>query len=338
VQAFDATTGVSTGPSQLLFAAADPTREGIRMEAAAVAPTGQIALLYSHSNGPLYAAFLAPAPAADASVAGLSVLKSNVVLSSNYTNSGGSTEESHVIWSNPTQSFVMSWVAGYVESIAEFTATGGQTAGGVAAVSTDNGTTTGNYTEGCVGTSGDLLAIDWLSGIPNKNQTGITVYNTLGAQVGGFTYVAPQQNGLAELAGTASGFVLVYAPETGGLTTTGVFIPTTASGLADAGAFPTYTISIPGGTSLGMQAISDGVGTGGAGGVGLALMGATATSLAYVHADGITLDGPVSVFATGAQNSLSQVSLTNFNGSFVVTLFNLTNGVFGTQIAASGCN
>jgi hypothetical protein len=67
-------------------------------------------------------------------------------------------------------------------------------------------------------------------------------------------------------------------------------------------------------------------------------MGATSTSFAYVHADGITLDGPVSVFAAGEQNSYSQVSLTNINGSFVVTLFNLTNGVFGTQIAASGCN
>ena len=203
---------------------------------------------------------------------------------------------------------------------------------------TDNGTTTGNYTESSLGTSGDLLAIDWLSGIPNKNQTGITVYDTSGAQVGGFTYVAPQANGLAEVAGTANGFVLVYAPETGGLTTTGVFIPTTASGLADAGAFQTFTIPIPGGTSLGLQAVSDGVGTGGAGGVGLALMGATSTSFAYVHADGVTLDGPVSLFGTGNQNSYSQVSLTNINGSFVVTLFNLTNGVFSTQIAASGCH
>ncbi|HEY2900255.1 MAG TPA: hypothetical protein VGL59_06750 [Polyangia bacterium] len=347
VQAFDATTGLSKGPSQPLFAVADPTREGVRMEAVAVAPSGQIALLYSHSNNPLYAAFLAPAAAADGGVAGLMVLTSNIVVAPIFTNSGGTIESSHVIWSNATQSFVMSWVGdAYVESIAEYTATGAPSPGGVEVVSTDNGTTSGNVTENCVGISGDLLAIDWQSGMPNKNQTGITVYNTQGQQVGAPTYVAPQQNGLAELAGTANGFVLVYAPETGGLTTTGVFIPTTAGGLADAGTFPTYTIRIPGGTSLGLRAISDGVGTGGAGGVGLALMGATSTSFAYVHADGTTLDGPVSVFATGYQNSSSQVSLTNINGSFVMTLFQQTANatgpgapsLFGAQIAASGCN
>ena len=346
VQAFDETTRASKGPAQMLFAVADPGREGMNMEAVAVAPTGQIALLYSHSNNPLYAAFLAPATGADGGVAGLTVLESNLVVGPVFTHSGGTIESAHVFWSNATQSFVVSWVGdAYTESIAEFSATGDQVAGGVAAVRTDNGTTAGNVTENCAGASGDLLAIDWLSGIPGKNQTGITVYDTSGTQVGGFTYVASQPNGLAELAGTANGFVLVYAPETGGLTTTGVFIPATASGLADAGSFPTYTLSIPGGTALGLRAISDDVGTGGAGGVGLALMGATSTSFAYVHADGTTVGGPVSVFGSGAQNSYSQVSLTNINGSFVMTVFQLTvnagNGLpsmFSTQIAASGCN
>jgi len=171
------------------------------------------------------------------------------------------------------------------------------------------------------------------------------VYDTSGTQVGGFNYLASQPNGLAELAGTANGFVLVYAPETGGLTTTGLFIPTSASGPADAGTFPTYTISIPGGTALGLLAISDDVGTGGAGGVGLALMGATSTSFAYVHADGTSVGGPVSVFGVGYQASFSQVSLTNINGSFVMSVFELTvnagNGLpsmFTTLIAASGCD
>src|ERR1022692_4873482 len=248
VQAFDRSTGTSKGHAQVLFPVADPTREYVSVEAAAVAPTGEIALLYSHANNPLYAAFLAPATGADAGVAGLTVLQSNVVVSPVFTHSGGTTESAHVFWSNATQSFVMSWVGdAYTESIGEFSATG-QNMGSVAAVHTDNGTTAGNVTESCAGASGDLLAIDWLSGIPGKNQTGITVYDTSGTQVGGFTYVASQPNGLAELAGTANGFVLVYAPETGGLTTTGVFIPATAGGLADAGTFPTYTPSIPGGT------------------------------------------------------------------------------------------
>jgi hypothetical protein len=315
------------------------------VDAAAVAPTGEIALLYSHANNPLYAAFLAPATGADAGVAGLTVVQSNLVVGPIFTQNGGTTESAHVFWSNATQSFVVSWVGdAYTESISEFSVTG-QSMGGVAAVRTDNGTTAGNVTEASAAGSGDLLAIDWLSGISGKNQTGITVYDTSGTQVGGFTYLVPQVNGLAELAGTANGFVLVYAPQTGGMTTTGVFIPATAGGLADAGTFPTYTISIPGGTALGLIAISDNVGTGGAGGVGLALMGASSTSFAYVHADGTTVGGPVSVFGVGFQASFSQVSLTNINGSFVMTVFELTvnagNGLpsmFTTLIAASGCD
>jgi hypothetical protein len=57
-----------------------------------------------------------------------------------------------------------------------------------------------------------------------------------------------------------------------------------------------------------------------------------------VRADEITVDGPISVLGSGDQNSYSQVSLTNINGSFIMKLFNLTNGVFSTQIAPSGCN
>jgi hypothetical protein len=142
------------------------------------------------------------------------------------------------------------------------------------------------------------------------------------------------------LAATANGFVLVHSPEADGLTTTGVFIPTTASGLADAGTFPTYNVSVPGGTSNRMRAISDGVGTGGAGGVGLALMSADSTSFAYVHADGVTVDGPVTLFGTGYHDSTSQISVTNFNGSFVVTRSGglPPPGGVATQIAASGCH
>lgn len=74
--------------------------------------------------------------------------------------------------------------------------------------------------------------------------------------------------------------------------------------------------------------------TGGAGGVGLALQYPTMVSFAYVNTDGIGHQGPDTVFphtyATG-----DEVSLTNFGGSFVVSLYNASAN--STQIAASGC-
>jgi hypothetical protein len=69
-------------------------------------------------------------------------------------------------------------------------------------------------------------------------------------------------------------------------------------------------------------------------------MTTSGTSFAYVHADGVTFDGPVTVFGTGTHDGTSQISLTNFNGSFVVTRSGglpPPDGV-ATQIAASGCN
>jgi hypothetical protein len=336
VQAFDAATAASKGPATALFTQGAPGHS-LAVQAAAVAPSGQIAILYTLAGiNQLYATFLGPA--ADAGAAGLTVLGSAELTTSFAI---GDADPAHVIWSNATQSFVFSWFEQMsFEKIAMYSVTGGQNAGAVAAVSTDNGVTTGDpgsAGEGSVGFSGSLLASEWVSGIAGGTQLGITTYSTLGAQVGGITYVAPKAE-YATLAGTASGFVLVHSPEADGLTTTGVFIPTTATGLADAGAFPTYTI--PGGTSHRMRAISDDVGTGGAGGVGVALMTASATSFAYVHADGVTFDGPVSVFGTGYHDSTSEISLTNFNGSFVVTRTGGLPPAMGgvaTQIAASGC-
>jgi hypothetical protein len=132
VQSFDATTALSNGPATVLFASPD-SNTSVHLEAAAVAPTGEIALSYSeYSGGHFYVAFLGPA--ADGGVAGLTVLN-NVLVTANYEIVEGSP--SHVIWSNATQSFVVSYVAGGpVESIAMLTATGGETPGGVAAVTT----------------------------------------------------------------------------------------------------------------------------------------------------------------------------------------------------------
>jgi putative transposon-encoded protein len=64
----------------------------------------------------------------------------------------------------------------------------------------------------------------------------------------------------------------------------------------------------------------------------------SSTSFAYVHADGVTYDGPVTVFGNGAnEDNSSEVALTNINGSFVVTPFGSMGSGLATEIAASGC-
>jgi|HubBroStandDraft_1064217.scaffolds.fasta_scaffold52510_2 hypothetical protein len=341
LQAFDATTAVSKGPATKLFVGPDPNGGNDRIipRATAVAPTGQIALVYTDSTG-LYAAFLESA--ADGGVPALTLL-TNVQIARGGTNNVDSASV-HVIWSSATVSFVVSWVGtNYVESIAKYTATGGQTAGGVSAVTTDNGVTADDTIgQASAGVSGSLVGIEWGSGLaPPATSLGLTVYNSLGDQVGGPTYLASgvtsSAAGLATLAGTAQGFVCVYCPfQTNGAPTTMVFAPTTDTGLADAGAYPTRTISAL--TTYYMRAISDDVGIGGAGGVGVGLMNATSTSFAYVHADGVTVDGPVTVFGTGytSNGGTPWLSLTNINGSFVATVYDSNSG--STQIAASGCN
>ncbi len=340
VQAFDATTAKSKGPAKEFFPApGDTNNVTVVVTAAAVAPTGQIALLSTDTyRRALFVTFLDSA--SDGGVAGLQFLQT-VTLS----HGARLSDPEHVIWSNASHSIFESWSgANYFESVAKFTATGGQTAGGVASVTTDQGSTTGepnNSGGASAGQSGDLLGVEWRSSV--QNSVGLTAFNALGDQVGSYAYFGtfPGSNGpIADtLAGTAQGFVGVY---TYNAATTEVFVPNSVfvpdGGLPDAGAF--RTVAIPGSNALQLHAVGDDVATGGAGGVGVAQLFTSSVSFAYVHADGLAYDGPVSVFGNGANsNNISQVSVMNINGSFVVTLFAPmgSGGVPATQIAASGC-
>ena len=330
VQAFDPTTAVAKGPAQPLFTGPNPNpgNAGLSVDAAAVAPTGQMALVYHDSKG-FSVAFLDAA--ADGGAAGLTVVKTLLLDSSPY----GHGDPAHVIWSNTSQSFVISTLGlNGVPTIAKYTAAGAQTAGGVAAVTTDDmGQTYSDAPgEGSVGESGGLLGIVWVSNNAT-NPEALTVYSAIGTQVGGVEYVGGVNGPFATLAGVAGGFVTVYANQNGP-TTTGLFIPTAGGAFQDGGT----TFSVPGVGASKLRAISDGVGSGGAGGVGLGLLyqGGNSAGFAYIHADGTTVDGPVTVFSTGPQ-AQAEISLTNLNGSFV-TAFNANGNQVSTQIAASGCN
>ena len=336
VQGFDPSTGTSNGPAQPLFAGPDPNPGNtlLTVAGAAIAPTGQIALVYQTQSYGVWVTFLEPS--ADASVGGLTVLRSVQFQAGSYL----SVPDCHVTWSNVTESFVVSAkTATNTVAIGEYTATGGGTAGGVSAVATDDTGTTGDSAQqGGVGVSGSLLGVEWLSGLSSPTSFGLTVYNSIGSLVGGPTYVGlGGDDTVAALAGTANGFVCAYCAYQHTTPTMILFASTSGGEIADGGTFPTSTLTTL--SSSRVSAVSDNVGTGGAGGVGVAMLFDNSTGFAYVHADGHTVDGPVNVFSTGrAGGAPSEISLTNYNGSFVITVYGQTGSNVFTQIAASGCN
>ncbi len=74
--------------------------------------------------------------------------------------------------------------------------------------------------------------------------------------------------------------------------------------------------------------------TGGVGGVGLALLFGSGVSFTYLNADGKGYMGLNSVFPHTYSNG-DWASLNNFNGSFVVSLYDSANHL--TKAAVSGC-
>jgi hypothetical protein len=332
-----------------------------QVQAAAVAPTGQIALLYA-TNGSgfsLYVAFLDSADDAgadsDAGAAGL-VLNQVVQIDGS---AASFDDPNHIIWSNASQAFVVSWVTydannGAAVSVAKFTAEGGATAGGVAVLPTDvaNSAVAATYATGSAGESGNLLGVEYQSTLA-PNDPSLTVLNTLGQQVGStiaFAIGGPigtttNDSVWATVAGTAQGFVGFYQNPGANITSeptgsvTEVFVPVSNGAVVGDGGITYPTFTFPGSSSAAWaRAVSDDVGTGGNGGVGVAILnGQSSLQFAYVHANGVDHDGPVTALTGGPTGFGGEgISLTNFNGSFVMTMFN-NNGTNSTQIVASGC-
>ena len=337
-QAFDATTGNSKGPAQPLFTV-PLTGGGQGVSSAAVAPTGQIALVYydyDSGNGGLWVAFLDSAGDAGVGAAGLQVVH-QVELEALYFDGA---DPAHVIWSNASQSFVVSWVGnpnGIQESVAKFLPTGEPTGGGAAVVPTDdNGAVQGEPAyvgEASSGESGNLLGVYFESALAS-HQPALTILDLTGNQVGQPLYLAGgiPSGGWGTLAGTAQGFVSVFnPPQTTG--TSVVFVPVADGGVvtSDAGTFP--TLAFPGTAAGEGRAISDNVGSGARGGVGVALFESTSSvTFAYVSADGATYKGPVAPFAV---TNINGYSMSTFNGSFIVGAFDYRTG--STTAAATGC-
>jgi hypothetical protein len=343
-QAFDPSTGASLGPSKLLIpGGSDENNSSFNfLFSAAIAPTGQIVVVNAgavEGVPSLRAAFLTPSSDAGVGLGGGVglQLERQVVVTSSYSADGNDTPP-QVIWSNASNSFLLSYgtsaSGNYGIAIAEYSADGAVTLGGTF-VPTDSSGGSENIRPSA-GVSGNLVGVPFLSTLSStKNYPGLSVLNSQGTQVGSSIYIANAAVAYAvtiAVAGTPQGFVAAFSEQSSTLVT---FVPTSSSGIVtDGGAFPPMTLlgTVAGGN--GLLAVGDDVGTGGANGVGVALqLSSGVLSFAYVSADGSKMSGPVSVLPWEQSN---QFSITNYNGSTVLTLSGPSN--FSAQIAASGCH
>jgi hypothetical protein len=225
---------------------------------------------------------------------------------------------------------------------------GGQAAGGVGTIPT---TFFPNASEVSVGESGNLLGVEYPEGgqssedgvfgvalsilDESENAVGSPIVLASGSQVNSGLQVT-------SVAGIAQGFVCFYTP-TSQLDFAEFFVSTApdagvVGAPADGGVatLPGFTINAK---VFDARAITDNVGTGGLGGVGVALLlDNGAVSFAYVDADGVGHEGPYQIFAQGGGDSEEgapgAVSMTNFNGSFSISVYN--SATTSSQIVATG--
>lgn len=352
VQAFDPVSGASAGPAQSLL---DTGLTGaVYVTSAAVAPTGQIALLYTSAgsgfaagaNGGaaygLWAVFLDAS--ADGGPAGLRVVTTFQLQVDQYQLEAIPS----AIWSTLSQAFVFSWrhAPNHDIRIAKFLVNGHTASGGTDSVTTTNANNS-VYNEGHVGAAGNLFGVHYNA--TENIWPYLTVLDPSGNVVGSPVALANNQTGSnhwTALGGTRQGFVAFFDSPAGGVSE--VFVPLLADGggvalpsdAGDAGTLPGFNFS---GSQSARFAFAVNDDTGGAGGVGLALIFLDHVAFAYVNADGLTHVNPTLVFshaysAAGSEHwgtTLDMLGLTNIGGSFAVSLYSAAEQ--RTRIAASGC-
>jgi len=350
VQAFDPGNGTAAAPAQPLFYVTngaqpndnDIYETGFGLQSSAIAPSGEIAILYTvrfylsgayDSGVNLYAAFLSAAGDAgttDGGAAGLHLDKQVLLDTAEvYT-------QPHAIWSNSAGAFVFSW--GYVSGgdfvkIRKFLPSGQAAGGDSDVVPTDSPSgyvQNTNYEVGAVGVSGNLYGVAYFSDLTTDHE--FTLLDALGNQVGDPIAVAPVSGSWGSVSGTSQGFVYFLDSQP----VSWAFLPLDsdggiASSGPDAGFFSTSSL---GGDidAVEGRTVSDDMN--GQGGVAVDLMYPTEVSFAYVNADGVGHQGPVQVFSR-QNNGSDYTSMTNLNGSFVVSLYLAAN--HQTLVSASGC-
>ncbi len=368
VQSFDPGQGTTTSQAQPLFQA--PAGTNFFVYGAAIAPTGQIALVYGYNDccttpnlpffdyntypqgnesfygAGIYATFLDSSP--DAGSAGVAFARTVPLETGEYLG------QPHVIWSAASQSFVFSWhsrptnasgvpVGQGVATVQKFLVTGAAAGGDTDVVPTNDSTgeiVGYNYDQAALGVSGNLFGVVYVTGAPNGvggaelGYPFLTLLDAQGSLVGSTIQISSNDTSpnWITIAGTAQGFVYLYDINTG---VRGAFIPVSggAAVLPVDGGAGFQPIAINGAieaTSAYALADDDTA----AGGVGVALLYLNGVSFAYVNPDGSVKLQPNRVFAHTYVVS-DEYSVGVFGGSFALALYDSV--AHSTQIAASGC-
>lgn len=336
-QAFDPATGKSQGPAKPLLPGAPDTNPLI-VEAAAVAPTGEIALLYWSSGAGLWVSFLTEGGDGGAGAAGLQVNQSFQV-EVNLQN------QPHAIWSNASKAFVFSWKSngGYGPVKVQKYLPNGQVAGGATdPVPTDQSSAivAGYPNQASVAASNDLFGVAYVAYA--TNYPSLTVLDSQGNQVGGsFPMESATTSTWVTAGGTKAGFVSFYDVSSGGGgigellvpvgSDAGVLVPQPGDA-GDAGAFPGFRF---GGTKSAVYASAVNDDVGGAGGVGVAILYNDSVAFAYVNADGLTHVSPTDLISHTYASQTDYINVNNVGGSFGVSLYN--GASHSVQAVASGC-
>ena len=333
VQTFDPVTGNKRGPSKFLFSV--PNGGSFGVQDVAIAPTGEIALLYAvasqtnHYADQLYMSILGATPG-DGGTASLSVQKT-VQLESVYVGNA------HVIWQPAAQLFVFSWKYqgsnGWYARVRKYHPSGSASGAAINAVPTSGPLSEpAAEDDAYAGVSGSYLGLAYQSG--NNSWPYLTILDSDGFQVGPIiTLQAGGVDNWVAGAGTTTGFVTMF---TGGGRVSGAYVPLTGAGSVisdagapDAGLPPLKTFSFTSTATTGKIINDD---AGGAGGVGAVLLENDGAAFVYVTADGAkqSAQGTVISASGGVQAGIS-----NFAGSFVVSLYNGTT--HATQATVSSC-
>ncbi len=328
VQRFDLATGTSKGPASPLFnspANGTGANANLLLNGVAVAPGGEIAVVYEASSSPLtpgdavqwaaYATFL------DATL--------KVVQTNQLEAVGADTMyryQSRVQWLNGA--FVTSWLpdSGPIK-LAQF-ATDGSSAGNTVLVPT-------NDPSGLVITASDVAYLSGVFGVTYLSNAGapyppyLTLMTTNGTEVGSPLWLPyGLANGPITIANTSQEFVAVYNGTDSGDGGTGVssVLATVVSLTGTVGSI----YNLPGGYAHSTTGVSDGVGAG----FGISYSDGSLDFLYVTH--GAKPGSPQPILQQ--QNPASggdQIHIANFAGSFALSLYSSAEGL--TRVAASAC-
>ncbi|MGB8294627.1 MAG: hypothetical protein WCG85_04305, partial [Polyangia bacterium] len=331
VQHFDPITGKSKGDATPLLTAAGTDSHGIYITGADIAPTGEIAIIYSAHDSTGWGDFLA---FFDKTLT-LSRTTPFVAWGSDYY-----ADSSFVKWLNGEFVASSTWQNGnFYVKVGYFAATGAN-AGGTNAIPTDDpssAVSASNVAEGEVAFSGSTFAVEYLSS--SGDTPYLTLLDTQGDEVGTPANFSPdfaKASGgdyFVSVAGTAQGFVAVYngTSSAGASSLLTTFVSNSASG--DAGVPVGASHAFPGGQAhvgpWSVRGSSDGTGAGFA-----VHYPNGSVSFLYFGGDGSPRGTPQTVLYQQEPTAASdEVLVTNFGGTFAVSLFSSVE--HSTQVIAS---